>query len=114
MVQEQKKRIFAAFNDGHKTTNDLMKQFALSKGQINVCLRELVAEELIEVKGFNPLARGYGNERIYGLAVKKKAINAFDWRNWETQCHVSKREIAYSNSLFDKRNDSRVIVYSKA
>jgi len=114
MVQERKNRILAAFIDGDKTTNDLIKQFGLSKGQVNACLRPLMAEELIEVKGLKPLDRGFGNERIFGLAVKKKAINAFDWRNWETQCHQSKREIAYSNSLFDKRNDSRVIVYSKA
>jgi hypothetical protein len=114
MIQIRKKQILDCLATGDKTTNDLMAELALSKGQVNACLRPMLAEELIEVKGQKPLDRGFGNERIFGLAVKKIAINAFDWRNWETQCHASKREIAYSNSLFDKRNDSRVIVYSKA
>lgn len=114
MVQIRKKQILAAFAEGHKTTNDLMLELGLSKGQVNACLRQLLAEELIDVKGLNPLPRGFGYERIFGLLEKKTAINAFDWRNWETQCQQSKRDIAYSNSLFDRRNDGRVIVYSKA
>jgi len=114
MIQIRKKQILDCFATGDKTANDLMAELALSKGQVNACLRPLLAQELIEVKGLNPLPRGFGNERIFGLLVKKTAINAFDWKNWETQCHASRREIAYSHSLFDKRNDSRVIVYSKA
>jgi hypothetical protein len=114
MVQIRKKQILDCLTTGNKTTNDLMVELALSKGQVNACLRPMLAEEMIEVKGQKPLDRGYGNERIFGLYERKKAINAFDWKNWETLCHASKREIAYSNALFDKRNESRVIVYSKA
>ena len=99
MVQERKKRIFAAFTDGHKTTNDLMRQFGLSKGQVNLCLRELVAEELIDVKGLNPLPRGFGNKRIFGLAVKKKAINAFDWRNWVRRQDAPKTDISKTGQM---------------
>jgi predicted ArsR family transcriptional regulator len=114
MNQIRKKQILDCLATGGKTVNELTSELALSKGQVNFCLRPLLAQELIEVKGLKPLDRGFGNERIFGLYEKKKAINAFDWRNWETQCHQSAREIAYSHSAFDKRNDGRVIVYSKA
>jgi hypothetical protein len=114
MVQLRKKQILDILTTGNRTANQLMVELNLCKGQVNSCIRPLLAQGLIEVKGMNPLPRGFGAERIFGLYEKKVAVNAFDWRNWETQCHQSKREIAYSNSLFDKRNDNRVIVYSKA
>ena len=114
MVQKSREKVLAAFDDGPMTTAQLMAQLKFSKSQVNHHRRTLELENLIEEKGTKPLDRGFGVETIWGLVTAKKAVNAFDWRNWETQCHTSKREMAYSVSQFDRRNDGRVIVYSKA
>ena len=114
MVQKPREKILASFANGPMTTAQLMAELNLSKTQCNHHRRALVLEKIVEEKGIKPLDRGFGNETIWGLVVAKKAVNAFDWRNWETQCHTSKREQAYSVSQFDRRNDGRVIVYSKA
>ena len=114
MVQKPRDKILAAITNGPMTTAQLMTELNLSKTQCNHHRRALVLEKIVEEKGTKPLDRGFGHETIWGLVVAKKAVNAFDWRNWETQCHTSKREQAYSVSQFDRRNDGRVIVYSKA
>ena len=114
MVQTPKEKISAALAKGSKTTTQLMAELNFSKSQCNRFRRSLQLENLIEEKGTKALDQGFGVETIWGLVAKKKAINAFDWRNWETQCHQSAREIAFSNSLYERKQDGRVIVYSKA
>jgi hypothetical protein len=91
-----------------------MAELALSKGQVNACLRPMLSEELIEVKGLKPLDRGFGNERIFGLAVKKIAVNAFDWRNLDTPPLFSARDIQFGGSLKLDKKEDRVVVYSRA
>jgi hypothetical protein len=112
MVQKPREKILAAITRGPMTTAQLMADLNLSKTQCNHHRRALVLEKIVEEKGIKALDRGFGSETIWGLVVAKKAINAFDWRNWETECHVSKREMAYS--VRPPRGDGRVIVYSKA
>ena len=107
-----REKILAAITTRHMTTAQLMADLNLSKTQCNHHRRALVLEKLVEEKGTKLLDRGFGSETIWGLVTVKKAINAFDWRNWETQCHTSKREMAYS--VRPPRTDGRVIVYSKA
>jgi hypothetical protein len=114
MVQKPRDKILAAITARDMTTAMLMDELKLSKTQCNHHRRALVLDKLVEEKGKKTLDRGFGFETIWGLVVAKKAVNAFDWRNWETECHTSKREQAYSVSQFDRRNDGRVIVYSKA
>jgi hypothetical protein len=78
---------------------------------------DLVKKGLIEEVGTRLNKDGKGTEKIWGLiqgGKKVEAVNAFDWRNWETKAHFSKREIAYSNSQFLNKKESRVIVYSRA
>ena len=112
MVQKARDKILAAFDIGPMTTAQLMSELNLTKTQCNHHRRALVFEKLVEEKGTKLLDRGFGSETIWGLVTVKKAVNAFDWRNWETQCHTSKREMAYS--VRPPRTDGRVIVYSKA
>jgi len=76
---------------------------------------DLVKKGQIAEVGERLGAGGHGKEKVWGLVkTKPKAVNAFDWRNWETQAAYSAREIAYSNSLFNNKAERRVIVYSRA
>lgn len=114
MVQKPREKILAALTNGPRTTAQLMEELSLSKSAANYYRKHLEKDGLVEEKGTKALNQGFGCETIWGLVAKKKATNAFDWRNWETQCHQSAREIAFSHSLFERKNDNRVIVYSKA
>jgi len=113
MVQTRE-NILAALAHGPRTTAQLMEELGVSKSAANYYRRQLEKDGLIEEKGTKALDRGFGCETIWGLVVAKKAVNAFDWRNWETQCHQSAREIAFNNRNHVPRTDGRVIVYSKA
>jgi hypothetical protein len=113
MVQTRE-NILAALAHGPRTTAQLMEELDISKSAANYYRKHLEKDGLVEGKGTKALDQGFGCETIWGLVTAKKAINAFDWRNWETQCHQSAREIAFSHSQFERKNDGRVIVYSRA
>jgi DNA-binding Lrp family transcriptional regulator len=115
MVQKTRLTVLAAFGKAPISISDIMRETMLTKAKVRFYRKKLFDEGLIEQVGVRDLERGFGSEALWDLVkAKPKAINAFDWRNWETQCHTSKREQAYSVSQFERRHDGRVIVYSKA
>ena len=112
-----RQQIVAALAKGHMSSKELADYLKCDLEKTRHMRPDLVKKGLIEEVGTRLNKDGKGTEKIWGLVQvgkKVKAVNAFDWRNWETQAHFSAREIAYSNSQFLNKKESRVIVYSRA
>jgi hypothetical protein len=117
MVQERKSnrdKILEALSKGHLSSKQINALIPAHIETIKKIRIQLVKDGLIEQVGEQMGEKGVGLEKIWALKnTKPKAVNAFDWRNWETQAHFSKRELAYSNRHNDMK-EKRVIVYSRA
>jgi len=114
-----KDKIVESLMDGPKTSSELIKLTNSSKSSVSDMRRTLMRHGLVEKCGeIRTNNGGTGYEGVYCLVVnklqKKEAINAFDWRNWNSPPMYSERELAYSNSSFLNRKETRVIVYSRA
>ena len=121
MVQERpltmRQQILAALSEGNMSSKEIADHLKCDVEKTKHMRPDLVKKGLIEEVGVRLNKDGKGTEKIWGLVQggkKVKAVNAFDWRNWETQVHFSAREIAFSNSQFLNKKESRVIVYSRA
>ena len=121
MVQERpltmRQQILAALSEGNMSSKEIAEHLKCDVEKTKHMRPDLVKKGLIEEVGVRLNKDGKGTEKIWGLVQgdkKVKAVNAFDWRNWETQVHFSAREIAFSNSQFLNKKESRVIVYSRA
>jgi predicted ArsR family transcriptional regulator len=118
MVQERKtirEQILSALSQGPLSSKELAKKIKCHSETIKNNRAKLISDGLIQEVGQKLGQNGFGMEKIWGLTTPKtKAVNAFDWRNWETQANYSAREIAYSHSQFVKKTEKRVIVYSRA
>ena len=97
------------------SSKELTKKINCHPESIKDIRGKLVKEDLVKEVGQMLGNKGVGCEKIWGLVkAKPKAVNAFDWRNWQSEAMFSAREIAYSNSQFYNRTEKRVIVYSRA
>jgi len=112
-----RQQILAALAKGNMSSKEIADHLKCDLEKTKHMRPDLVRKGLIEEVGTRLNKDGKGLEKIWGLVKggeKVKAVNAFDWRNWETQAHFSAREVAYSNSQFLNKKESRVIVYSRA
>ena len=118
MVQKRntiREQILAALTEGPMSSKELTKKINCHPESIKDIRGKLVKEDLVKEVGQMLGNKGVGCEKIWGLVkAKPKAVNAFDWRNWQSEAMFSAREIAYSNSQFYNRTEKRVIVYSRA
>ena len=118
MVQKRntiRDQILAALTEGPMSSKELATQIKCHVESLKHIRGDLVKKGQIAEVGERLGAGGHGKEKVWGLVkAKTKAINAFDWRNWEPQANYSAREIAYSHSQFANRTEKRVIVYSRA
>ena len=116
MVQKTiRQKILEALAESHMTSRELSKKIKCHHSSFHAYKSELIAQHLIEEVGERPGNQKFGTEKIWGLVTeKKKAVNAFDWRNWTPQAGYSSRELAYKNSEFANKIEKRVIVYCRA
>ncbi|CAB4123453.1 hypothetical protein UFOVP43_34 [uncultured Caudovirales phage] len=118
MVQNRpaiREQILKALAEGHMSSKEIAAKLKSTLEKTKHVRAEMVKQGLIVEIGSRLNKDGKGTEKIWGLvAERRKAINAFDWRNWETEAHYTVREIAYSPSLFHAKTEKRVIVYSRA
>jgi hypothetical protein len=118
MVQKRntiREQILAALAEGPLSSKEIATKINSHVEAIKKIRADLMHKGQIEVVGQRLGNKGVGSEKIWALTkVKPKAINAFDWRNWQSEPMFSAREIAYSNSQFLNRTEKRVIVYSRA
>lgn len=114
-----KEKILQSLVDGPKTSSQLIKLTNSSKSSVSDMRRTLMRHGLVKKCGETATNNGgTGYEGVYCLVVnkiqKKEAINAFDWRNWNSPPMYSERELAYSYASFANKKEGRVIVYSRA
>ena len=118
MVQKSltiRSKILEALAEGQLSSKEIAARINCHVQAIKKIRSDLIEKGQIEEVGYRLGEKGVGREKIWGLVkVKPKAVNAFDWRNWQSEAMFSAREIAYSNSQFLNRKETRVIVYSRA
>ena len=119
MVQKRntiREQILAALAEGPLSSKEIAEKINSNMDSIKHIRGDLVKKGQIEEVGYKFADGSFGNIKVWGLVKQQKVVakNAFDWRNWETKCHQNKREIAYSNSLFNSKSEKRLIVYSRA